>query len=258
MYTLPVGAVFKNETHCLKEWLDHYLFHGVEHFYLINDQSTDNYMEILTPYLEKGLVTLYQSAHASYLGRQRHLYNDFILPHFNRKETHWLLMCDLDEFLWSPKAIDLKVVLSEMDHMWQIQVLHTLFGSNGHDAEVPANTLVASYTRRSATTPTETPGLLKYFVNSSYCTVESLNIHYATAPDHDKTKHFMILNNPYFVLNHYCCQSKEFWRSVKCTRGDADNYRVRTMADFDEYDQNVVEDLRLFEQNKGIIKRISV
>ena len=40
MYNLSVGALFKNESHALEEWLEHYLYHGADHFYLINDGSS--------------------------------------------------------------------------------------------------------------------------------------------------------------------------------------------------------------------------
>ena len=36
-YYLSVGAMFKNESHILKEWLDHYLREGVDMFLLINN-----------------------------------------------------------------------------------------------------------------------------------------------------------------------------------------------------------------------------
>ena len=40
-YYLSIGVLFKNESLILKEWLDHHIFHGVDHFYLINDNSND-------------------------------------------------------------------------------------------------------------------------------------------------------------------------------------------------------------------------
>ena len=33
-YFLSVLSVFKNESHILEEWLNHYINEGVEHFYL--------------------------------------------------------------------------------------------------------------------------------------------------------------------------------------------------------------------------------
>ena len=58
LYDLAVTAIFKNEGRYLKEWLDYHLFAGVEHFYLYNNDSSDNYAEVLAPYIEKNLVTL--------------------------------------------------------------------------------------------------------------------------------------------------------------------------------------------------------
>lgn len=47
VYTMPYFltclAIFKNEAMNLKEWLDHHLWQGVEHFYLINNGSEDDY-----------------------------------------------------------------------------------------------------------------------------------------------------------------------------------------------------------------------
>ena len=47
MFYFTIGAVFKNEAHIMKEWIDHYLFHGVDHIYLINDNSNDKFLDIL-------------------------------------------------------------------------------------------------------------------------------------------------------------------------------------------------------------------
>ena len=51
-------------------------------------------------------------------------------------------------------------------------------------------------------------------------------------------------------MNHYRCQSQEFWNIIKCTRGDSDNYCVRTYEDFIYYDVNEIEELELYNQNK--------
>ena len=50
MYFLSIGAIFKNESHGLEEWLLNHLNEGVEHFYLINNGSTDNFMPIIEKY----------------------------------------------------------------------------------------------------------------------------------------------------------------------------------------------------------------
>ena len=109
-YKLAVGAMFKNEGLAMVEWLEHHLYHGVEHFYLIDDnQSTDDSVERLQPYIDRGLVTLYSVNVPYFIGRQSMMYTHYILPHL--KETEWMLMIDLDEFVWSPKALDLRTIL---------------------------------------------------------------------------------------------------------------------------------------------------
>ena len=55
-YYLSVIAMFKNEAQVMKEWLDHHIGHGVEHFYLVDDFSTDSCMSVLSPYIASGLV----------------------------------------------------------------------------------------------------------------------------------------------------------------------------------------------------------
>lgn len=249
MYYLTVGAIFKNESHSLREWIEHYLFHGVEHIYLINDASTDNYKEILNPYIEKGQLTLYNANWDRHKLRQSCMYGHYILPHL--KETQWLLMVDLDEFMWSPRAIDLRILLKHMEGLCQIQVEHTLFGSNGHK-EQPSS-IVTGFTRRSIDQPSQNPGLRKYFVNSNF-PISYLNIHHATQTNkEDELHNFKCLGPEYFILNHYNCQSRDFWNNIKCTRGDADEYRVRTPEDFAAIDQNDIEDTRLLEQNRPIL-----
>jgi glycosyltransferase involved in cell wall biosynthesis len=250
MYKLSVGAVLKNESQSIKEWIEHYLFHGAEHFYLIDDQSTDNTIEIIQPYIDKGIVTLFSSDWSHYRGRQKDMYNHFILPHLN--ESKWLLIVDLDEYVWSQYSINLNNVLVQCNHMGQIQVENTIFGSNGH-VEQPKS-IVASFTRRCAEHPTINTihGNRKYFVNSSF-DFSSLNIHHATFVDkNDELNNFQCLTFPWFIMNHYVCQSKNFWNSVKCTRGDADSYKARKPEHFIDYDLNDVEDTELYEQNKSI------
>ena len=172
MYQLSVGAMFKNESHCLREWIEHYLFHGVEHFYLIDDGSTDNFLKVIEPYLSKGLITLFHAKWDRYKQRQTDMYCHYIHPHL--KETKWLLMVDLDEFMWSPYNIDLRKVLVLCEAHCQIQVEHTLFGSNGHEKQ--PTSLVAGFTRRTHDSPTKNPGMRKYFVSSKF-PVLYLNIH---------------------------------------------------------------------------------
>ena len=250
-YFLSVGCMFKNESNSICEWVDHYLHHGVEHCFLINDNSTDNSVELLEPYIASQKVTVYNGAYRYYLGRQKDMYNCFLLPNLREKKTKWLIIVDMDEYLWSRESLDLKTVFSQCEKLSQIQFEHTLFGSNGH-IEQPEGSIVRNFTMRCIDRPTRFTQNLKYAVNSDY-EFASLNVHHATPsdPTHLEKEFFIILGEPWLILNHYCCQSFEFWKKIKCTRGDGDHYRAREHDYFYEYDKNDVEDLELLEQNFG-------
>lgn len=257
MYIFSVAAMFKNESHCIKEWIEHYLNQGVEHFYLINDASTDNTVDIIQPYIERNLVTLYNIEPSNVphaLGNQRNMYNKYLLPHLNNNDTKWMLICDLDEFVWSPMYKTVRQFLLESVHwLAQVQMRPTIFGSN--NLEKQPKSLVQGFTKRTKELPTNA-GSYKYFVNSSF-KFSSLNIHHATPvdPEHSKQKYFMLFDAKYIRLNHYICQSKEFWVNVKCTRGDADGYLQRNMDLFDSYNAqaNEVEDFDLANINKDLV-----
>jgi len=250
-YYLSVGAIFKNESHSIKEWIRHYLHHGVEHFYLINDNSSDNFMKIIQEYIDKNIITLFNVYEPYYLGRQRNLYNRHILPLI--KESKWLLMVDMDEYVWSKMEVNLTNILKNCEKLSQIQICETPFGSNGHIKQ--PKYIVKSFTKRKS--DLSDSGRLKYLVNSSY-EFTSLNIHHATYLNENDKKtpegkdKFLKLYREYITVNHYCCQSVEFWNNVKCTRGDADDYLVRNYDDFKLYDINDVEDLELYNQNLSL------
>jgi len=246
-YEFAVAAIFKNEQHAIVEWIEHYLFHGAEHIYLINDNSTDNTTDLIEPYINKNLVTLFNIKWDYYLGRQHDIYNHYLLPIINDKQTKWLLICDLDEFIWSPLNIDLKILLRNCHHLSQIQINHTQFGSSGF-IEQPS-CIVKYFTYREK----EQSILYKYFINSEY-KFSSLNVHHASYVNQNDSKgtFIMINDNSYFRFNHYRIQSFNFWKNVKCSRGDVDNYSIRTEKDFYDIDKNEIEDSGLWQQNKNM------
>ncbi len=95
LYDLAIVAIFKDEGKYLREWLDYHLLAGVEHFYLYNNDSSDDYKEILAPYVEANLVTL-----TDFPGKamQYPAYEDAINKY--RFESRYLAFIDLDEFIF--------------------------------------------------------------------------------------------------------------------------------------------------------------
>ena len=55
--SLLVISRFKNERHILYEWIHHYLLEGVDHFFLIDDHSNDEYKKRCGIKTSKGKYT---------------------------------------------------------------------------------------------------------------------------------------------------------------------------------------------------------
>ena len=53
-HRVALCLIFKNEAPFLKEWLDYHLALGVDHFYLYNNNSDDDFREVLRPYATGG------------------------------------------------------------------------------------------------------------------------------------------------------------------------------------------------------------
>lgn len=253
MYYFTIGAIFKNEAAILSEWLNHYIYHGVEKFYLINDNSSDNFMEILQPYIDNDLVVLYNAKEPLYQYRQAFLYDEYLLPVIQRREVQWMAILDLDEFLYSPHEKEIPKILKKYEHIGQIQLFMIDYGSNGHLLQ-PKN-IVKSFTKRSRMHPFMNT---KNIINSNFYTV-LLGLHesHVYGPRInlsilDFAKQPEDPSNNELLVNHYKIQSVEFWQNVKMTRGDADCYLVRDMELFKKWDINDIEDARLAVQNADI------
>ena len=138
--TLAICAIFKNEADYLHEWL---IFHhsiGVERFYLFDDDSTDDFMRILRPWIKRGIVVL----NSTKGNDQVTIYNRCLLA--TQKSAEWLAFIDLDEFLFSPTGCSLPEVLAGFTDAAAIFVYWALFGSNGH-IEKPNMPVMEAYTR---------------------------------------------------------------------------------------------------------------
>ncbi|MBP1204553.1 hypothetical protein JOD97_002595 [Duganella sp. 1411] len=138
---LAVMAIFRNEAHVLREWLEHYLRFGVERFYLINNNSDDGHLDVLAPYLGTGTVHLFECERDGY---QIGAYTE-LLAHI-RGRAHWLGIFDLDEFIYSCDGKGLPTVLARFGDAEAVLIPWLSFGSSGHH-EQPAS-VVHGFTRR--------------------------------------------------------------------------------------------------------------
>lgn len=101
---LAMCCIFRDEAEYLQEWIEFHKIVGVEHFYLYNNLSQDNYLEILQPYIERGEVDLFEwdresSDETTWSLVQVAAYNHCLK--MAKGSTTWLAFLDTDEFLFS-------------------------------------------------------------------------------------------------------------------------------------------------------------
>ena len=55
---LVICGIFRDEADYLAEWIEFHHLMGVSHFHLYQNRSTDNWEEVVEPYVQAGLVTI--------------------------------------------------------------------------------------------------------------------------------------------------------------------------------------------------------
>jgi hypothetical protein len=253
-------AMFKNESHILKEWLEHYVHEGVDTFLLIDNDSTDNYRPILEPYLHSKQVFLIESTKKN---AQIELYNQWLSE---AKKFDWVIVVDLDEFIYARNGYNtIKEYLATVNKdVYQIQIPWKLFGSSGfkeqpvsvlqnfvHRKQFPESGTHTNLSERVIEIKTISRGAHLKKISNHKSVVEELHQSFSNNKDYDIFFTLVdetLLETHYLQLNHYRIQSWEFYKNVKMTRGDVLNKKfdnVRTLKYFQMYDFNDMKDTEL-------------
>ena len=216
MHYLSIIATFKNESWNMAEFLDHYLWQGVEHFYLINNGSTDDFMPIIEKYKDK--ITLYDMPK-----RWAQVDNTNTVFREVKDKTFWFGIVDFDEFIYGTKE---RIVdfLRPREEYSRVICPWLLFGTCPQP-EHPKS-VRKGFIRRQAGHHHDA----KCFSRSDKTTSVHIHTHYYTDENY-------LMETEQLRHNHYNIQSYEFWKNVKNVRGAADGQSqefVRTWEMFHE------------------------
>jgi hypothetical protein len=222
-YDLALLLTTKNDSSILEEYIKHYIWQGVEHFYIIDNGSEDNTKEMLSGYINNGLVSYYY-----YPEKYKQIENYNKVYHLEaRRDTKWLIVCDSDEYIYNRfKGFTIRNYLDGLDYneVCAVTIPWKVFGSSGHSTQ-PWSIRTAFLWRKK-----DVGELSKSIVNTSL-TCE-LNIHYGYYVPNTK-----IIESPNeLALNHYAIMSKEYYIYVKMPRGSAARNNFRNLTYFNQYD----------------------
>lgn len=122
-----VVVIVKNEASYLREFILFYRATGANRIYLYDNDSSDNLLEVIEPYIKSGYV-IYRKWPGSTI--QTAAYRDAIRR--TKRRTKWLAIVDADEFLFSPSG-STPEQLRKYESYPGVGVNWIVFGPDGHD-----------------------------------------------------------------------------------------------------------------------------
>lgn len=224
-YKVSLCLIFKDEGRYLKEWIEYHLLVGIDHFYLYNNNSTDNFKEVLRPYIDCGVVTLidFPEQYA-----QVKAYNDCYLK--TKDETEWLGYIDVDEYINIKKHNSVKDLLETVKFYPSLFLNWRMFGTSGHLKENYNELTIERYTQ--VWENLSSTG--KSFINNNY-RHHNVHVHFHKTKIWGLPVFGVLANKSYrynlhwisqrnvaetACINHYWSRSYEFYYYKDFVKGD--------------------------------------
>ena len=260
-YELTACLKFKNAARFLPEWIEFHQMVGFEHFYLYNNNSTDDYLRALTPYCQEGSVTLYEWPEVPAFPKS----DQHCVAH-HRHEARWIAFLDDDEFLFAVEGTDVRKILRRYEAYPALAVHWVIFGSSGHVGR-PAGLVLENYLyRQRDVSPT-----IKSIVNprriaASRSTHHWLYKNQELASDENDRPVKGWISNPATAevlrINHYWSKSLEDGQN-KVARESVDEFGLknpRSMELWHKFDNasNAVEDREILRFVPELKRRLTM
>ena len=217
-----------NDVRFIREYLEYYLLVGVEHFYLMDHNSSDHTYEVLHPYILKGLVTYTFVPDEVPLSEIDTLlcttYTQGVA--MARGESQWLAIVDSDEFIVPKTHLTLAAALRPYEAYGGLAVNWQMFGTSGVEA-VPATASMLQLLNRKAPPQYHMNKHVKVIIQPSR--VKSIEaLHQAVYEDDYYTVDTSgtKVDSPFnpripldvLQINHYFCRDRRYFQQVKLPR----------------------------------------
>jgi len=138
MQYLCLATTIKDDEYYIKEWLTFYDIVGVERFYIVLHNTTDNTLQRINELPFRNRITIHEVQTSDSWNHQIGIYN-WLLSCY-KKNTKWMLFVDGDEFLFGTEKNDLKTLLEPYEAYPGVLVPRLDFGPSGFDVrpEMPS------------------------------------------------------------------------------------------------------------------------
>ena len=232
---------FRDEAPYLKEWIDYHRLLGVTHFYLFNDRSQDNFLEVLAPYIEYGIVDLEECSQKSgdtHFINQRRAYVRGINKALH-VTTH-VAFIDIDEFIVPKKHDTLPSFLEHYQNDLGVMIRWRKFGTSGYK-QIPPRMLLTEALTRCSPLDDEDNQITKSIIQIAFLPREFFDemhvknnatdlVHFFVWENYDgkkarrkapiasfgKTQ--ILVDTDEAQINHYWCRDEKYYREKKVPR----------------------------------------
>ena len=145
-WDFAIVSIFQDEAPYLKEWIEFHRLMGAQHFYLYNNLSHDDYLSVLQPYIDSGIVELFDWP---YDNNGPSEFNAIAINAFrdgHRRaigNVKWLAILDTDEFLYVVKGTKIQDYLQPLikTKCKGVHVYWYMFGTS-HVPQIPQDKLM--------------------------------------------------------------------------------------------------------------------
>jgi glycosyltransferase involved in cell wall biosynthesis len=230
---LGVLAIMKNEAMNLREWIEHYLWQGVDKIFLIDNGSTDGGSDLVKQEVEGGSVEIFFRSEPH---RQCAHYHSVFVQARIWEKVEWLVMADLDEFWYCPGS-NLPAALEGTGDLDLIYANWRMFGSSGYKAHPASLRRYLVHRQPALGAHSDTKWICR---TDAIKDTRQIMLHKVHGIDSSR----VVSDNERFHLNHYAIQSLEYFTKVKMRRGDASTPQfdaIRTLEYFDRYDSPAIQ-----------------
>lgn len=242
---IALACVFQNEASWLREWIEFHRIIGIEHFYLYNNLSTDHYLEILQPYLNSGVVEIFDYP-ASPLSTedQPKIYTHAVS--LAKGHNKWLALVDTDEFITPVAANDLVSYLETIPNdVGGIEISWQCYGTSNIWCLMPKELLIEKLTLKAPANDAVNMWYKSIVRPDCVAKVESAhNCSYSPgyrpervtpciAPGPAQPVNEASVKN--IRINHYLWRTKEFFYTVKLPRikrWDVNHFKIGSPIDY--------------------------
>ncbi|WP_158526011.1 glycosyltransferase [Polynucleobacter paneuropaeus] len=228
---LGVCAIIRNRAQWIEEWISFHHLVGFANFYIGLHKCSDSTEEFLIQVSKKFNIKIFHVEDRVGGSPQTFFYN--FIQNEVAHEVDWMAFIDGDEFLFAPEQKAIGPVLDEFlqKNVYALAIHWACFGSSNFVTE-PSGLIIENYRHRA---PDDFP-VNKHIKSVVYQRVPGFisfnNPHLVSADFQVFDEILRPINTPIspyepsftsLRINHYLCQSREYFDKVKKFSGNADN-----------------------------------